>query len=368
VLEPLEPWEPRPVPRVRIPGMDGAVVSFDATANADAIARGIDAVGVKVAIATPERSQVLHRLPVEEGFPERLAGFLGLAASHLGETESVEAFVDSESGITLSVEDSTDCTVLLRITVTREDGLDEPGSALKQLIDTSRAALITAREEAFAFADRQWSEDLPFHPPMDGLPLDLLSSPSQKRLTGVYLSGSRMVGDDDMVLVSHYVRLTTGAQGDVETALIAAHLPFCEAAAHGVYEDREPWVLITQLLPAEADTGIAQPWDPTTIARDDLHAALANAATDRILGEGVATRDLLLSRLTSEDVPFSLLEDWETGELALASLATVASIPVKELAVGMLTGCAYPDVEHDCSRDVFDCAFSRWQEQALGRW
>jgi len=348
--------------------MDGSVVAFDAAANADSVARGIDAVGVNVSLATPERSQVLYRLPVQEGFPERLAEFLGQSASHLGSAESVEAFVDSESGITLSVENSTDFTVLLRITVANEDDSAESDSPLEHLVDTSRAALITSREEAFAFADRQWTEDLPFHPPMDGLPLDLLSSPSQKRLTGVYLSGTRMVGEDDMVLVSHYVRLTTGAQGDVETALIANHLPFCEAAVHGVYEDREPWVLITQLLPADADTGIAQPWDPTTIARDDLHAALANAATARILGEGVATRDLILSRLTSEDVPLSLLEDWETGELALASLATVANIPVKELAVGMLTGCAYPDVEHDCSRDVFDCAFSRWQEQALGRW
>jgi len=348
--------------------MDGAVVSFHAAAKAHSTARGIDAVGVNVSLATPERSQVLYRLSVEEGFPERLAGFLGRAASHLGSAHNVEAFVDSESGITLSVEASTDFTVLLRITVTNEDASAESGSPLEHLVDTSRAALLTAREEAFAFAHRQWTEDLPFNPPMDGLPLDLLSSPSQKRLTGVYLSGMRMIGEDDMVLVSHYLRLTTGAQGDVETPLIAAHLPFCEAAVHGVYEDREPWVLITQLLPAEVDTGIARPWDPTTIARDDLHAALANAATDQILGEGVATRDLLLSRLTSEDVPLSLLEDWGTGELALASLATVANIPTKELAVGMLTGCAYPDVEHDCSRDVFDCAFSRWQEQAVGRW
>ena len=367
MLEPPEPWEPRPVPRVRLPGLDGSVIAFEAAANADSIARGIDAVGVNVSVATPERSRVLYRLAVQEGFPERLAEFLGLAASHVGSAENVEAFVDSESGITLSVEASTDFTVLLRITVTSKDDLAESGSLFEHLVDTSRAALITAREEAFAFAHRQWTEDLPFHAPMDGLPLDLLSSPSQKRLTGVYLSGTRMVGEDNMVLVSHYVRLTTGAQGDVETALIVAHLPFCEAAIHGVYEDREPWVLITQLLPTEAETSIAQPWDPTTIARDDLHAALANAATDRILGEGVATRDLLLSRLTSEDVPLSLLEDWETGELALASLATVANISTEELAVGMLTGCAYPDVNHDCSRDVFDCAFSRWQEQAVGR-
>jgi len=345
--------------------MDGSVIAFEAAANADSIARGIDAVGVNVSVATPERSQVLFRLPVEEGFPERLAKFLGPAASHVGNAESVEAFVDSESGITLSVEDSTDFTVLLRITVTSEYGSDESGSPFEHLVDTSRAALITAREEAFAFAYRQWTEDLPYHPPMDGLPLDLLSGASQKRLTGIYLSGTRMVGEDDMVLVSHYVRLTKGAQGDVETALIAAHLPFCEAAIHGVYENREPWVLITQLLPVDVDTGIAQPWDPTTIARDDLHAALANAAADRILGEGVATRDLLLSRLTSDYVPFSLLEDWETGELALASLATVANISTQELAVGMLTGCAYSGVKHDCSRDVFDCAFQRWQKQAL---
>ena len=92
MLEPPEPWEPRPVPRVRIPGLDGAVVSFDAAANADAIARGIDAVGVNVSIGTPEWSQVLNRLHVQEGFPERLAEFLGLAASHLGSAESVEAW------------------------------------------------------------------------------------------------------------------------------------------------------------------------------------------------------------------------------------------------------------------------------------
>ena len=144
MLEPPEPWESRPVPRVRIPGMDGAVIAFDAAANADSIARGIDAVGVNVSLATPGRSQVLYRLPVEEGFPERLAGFLGRAASHLGSAASVEAFVDSESGITLSVEDSTDFTVLLRITVTSEDGSEESGSFLEHLVDRSRAALIEA--------------------------------------------------------------------------------------------------------------------------------------------------------------------------------------------------------------------------------
>ena len=93
-----------------------------------------------------------------------------------------------------------------------------------------------------------------------------------------------------------------------------------------------------------------------------MHAALAYAATDAILGEGIATRDTLLQELAGQDVPMSLLSDWETGDLALASIARVANIPVKQLAVGRLTGCAYPDVEHDCPKDVFDCAFSRWQE------
>ena len=56
------------------------------------------------------------------------------------------------------------------------------------------------------------------------------------------------------------------------------------------------------------------------------------------------------------------MADWETGDLALAAIARVANIPLKQLAVGRLTGCAFPDLEHDCPKDVFDCAFSRWQE------
>jgi len=362
MLAPPEPWEPRPVPRVRIPGFDGTVVVFEAAANGDSAVEARNAIGVNVSVVTPEHAQTWFRRPVSDGFPERLATFLRAAASHLGDPGGVQQFIDAAGRIAVSVEQSNDFGVVLRFTITSGNDTDQPDEASLFFIPTSRAALITCAEEAEAFQDRRESEEFPFRAPKTGLPLDLLSTPSEKRLTGIYRSGMRMTGDGEFLFISHYVRLTEGAQGDVETSLIASHLPFCEVAVHGVYATRNPWVLITQLIPIHAQTDIAQHWDPITIARDDLHAALAYAATDAILGEGIATRDTLLQELAGQDVPMSLLSDWETGDLALASIARVANIPVKQLAVGRLTGCAYPDVEHDCPKDVFDCAFSRWQE------
>lgn len=362
MLAPPEPWEPRPVPRVRIPGFDGSVVVFEAAANGEGAAAGHNAIGVNVLVATPERAQTWFRLPVSNGFPERLATFLSETASHLGAPGSVQQFVDADARIAASVEQSNDFTVVLRFTITSGNDTDQPDETSLFFIPTSRAALITCAEEAEAFKERRESEEFPFRAPKTGLPLDLLSTPSEKRLTGIYRSGVRLTGDEEFLFVSHYVRLTEGAQGDVEASLIASRLPFCEVALYGVYSTRNPWVLITQLIPIHAQTDIAKHWDPIDIARDDLHAALDYAATDAILGEGIATRDTLLQELTRHDIPMSLVADWETGDLALASIARVANIPLKQIAVGRLTGCAFPDVEHDCPKDVFDCAFSRWQE------
>jgi hypothetical protein len=347
---------------VRIPGYDGSTIRFTAVADPDGVAAEQQAMGVTLTLANPHTQQTFDRLPVNPEFPARLAAFLKQSAAHTGSPSDVPAFEDENAGIKIMVQDSTDFTATLVLTLTREPTAGDPRVTVDWVVPTGRSSLLTAAEEVPSFADRRQAVNFSLRRPQVGVPFDLLRVPGQRRLTGVYDSGIGLVGDDDIVLISHHVRLTRDAQGDLETSLIASHLPFCEIAIHGVDEDRHPWALLTQLLPMNTQTDIAAPWDPIIVAREELIAALKHAGTDEILGEVVATRDHLINEITNKGVPADNIDSWEVSDLARACIADIANIPLPDLVAGHLTRCAYPNLEHDCPGDVFACAFDQWQQ------
>jgi len=99
------------------------------------------------------------------------------------------------------------------------------------------------------------------------------------------------------------------------------------------------------------------------VVRHELHVAADHVAGAVSHGQAVATPALLVYRLTDGGTPEGLLDDRDLSGLARASIADVAGIPILGLAIGHLTGCAFPDSEHDCPKGAFQGAYTRWQER-----
>lgn len=358
-MAPPMPWECPPPPSVRIPGIGGAALILSATPSPAAMAAGLSPMGVDIRLVTPTYEAVYRRRPVQPGFCQRLQRFLWSAASEFT-PQHLSPFEDDQAGLSIRVLASTDFVITFEVEVVAHE--NENGDEIDGVnFETSRAAVITASEQVEGLANRE-DEGILGGWPEPQLPLDLFFTPEGKRLTGIYRLGQGAHFTSEPIAVSHHIRFDEQAQGDVETSLLTSHLPFCSVAAHGVDERRWPWAIVTQILPLYADTEIAAPWDPVEVAREEINSAILHLENADILGESIANRPQLVMLFKSRGVDGSLLDDWTIPELSLAGIAELANAPLPQLAAGRLTGCAFPDIPHDCPKDVFDCAFSRWQE------
>lgn len=347
-------------PSVRVPGLGGAAVVLSTVATPEGLERGLSGMGVDVQLMTPTYSANYGRRPVEANFIERLSQFLWAAASDVQPAVTVEPFSDDEARLSLRVLDSTDFLITLEVEIVAGDKDDtEDVDGLN--FETSRAALITAAEDVSALAQRDLKRDA--MPPRSArLPLDLIDAAEEKRLTGIYRIGGRLGDSDNAIGVVHYLRLGELSEAEIETSCLTSLLPFCTVAAHGVDAQRWPWVVVVQVLPIRAFTSLQAPWNAVTVAREEIRRAISRLGTIKVLGEYVATREKLIDLIRERGVDRSLIDDWTVEDLLLLGVSELANIPIAELAKGRLTGCAFPDIPHDCPRDVFDCAFGRWQE------
>ena len=347
-------------PSVRVPGLGGAAVVLSTVATPEGLERGLSGMGVDVQLMTPTYSANYGRRPVEANFIERLSQFLWAAASDVQPAVTVEPFSDDEARLSLRVLDSTDFLITLEVEIVAGDKDDtEDVDGLN--FETSRAALITAAEDVSALAQRDLKRDA--MPPRSArLPLDLIDAAEEKRLTGIYRIGGRLGDSDNAIGVVHYLRLGELSEAEIETSCLTSLLPFCTVAAHGVDAQRWPWVVVVQVLPIRAFTSLQAPWNAVTVAREEIRRAISRLGTIKVLGEYVATREKLIDLIRERGVDRSLIDDWTVEDLLLLGVSELANIPIAELAKGRLTGCAFPDIPHDCPKDVFDCAFGRWQE------
>lgn len=353
-------WEYEPQPTMRIPAIGGASLTVSTAVSTEAMSRGLGAVGVDVELMTPTYRAVHGRRPVTEDFAQRLGDFLWSVASEFNPEDSVDAFDDPEAGLTIQVVDSTTFTVTLTVEVVADDsnGTDDIDGLT---FETSRAVLITAADEARRLArTADWAPEVAITEP--DLPLGLFYDPTGHRLTGLYRTGMGVGGGADVVAAFHFLGLPDEAHGEVETSLLVAHLPFCSVAAHGVDERRRPWIIVAQIVPVGARSTLGKPWSAVQVARDELHRAIRQMADVTISGESIATHTDLLNLIEAKGVDRQLIADLSVEDLVLTGVAELANVPLPLLAVGRLTGCAFPDVDHDCPKDVFDCAFNRWQE------
>lgn len=352
-------WEFVAPPTLRIPGIGGAAVTLVATPSPASMDAGLGVMGIDIRLMTPSYGATYARRPVEEGFTHSLRDFLWSAASDFT-PERLDPFEDQLAGLSIRVLASTDFTVTLELEVIAHES--EHGDEVDGInFETSRACLITAAEQVERLAARPNPEDSGgVTEPL--LPLDLFYAPEGQRLTGIYRTGRGVGGTTDTVCVTHFLTYSDEAQGDIETSFLTSLLPFCSVAAHGLDQHRRPWVIVAQVLPIDASTAIGAPWDAVQVAREEINRAAQHLVDAAIHGESVATQPQLVNLFQSRGVERSLVVDWTVEELALAGIAELANAPLPRIASGRLTGCAFPDVDHDCPKDVFDCAFGRWQE------
>lgn len=342
--------------------MGGAVLVLSTSYSPASLDAGLGMMGLDIRLASPNYDADYRRRPVADGFCENLARFLWLAASAFDPQDLF--FHDEQAGLTLSVLDAADFTVTLQVEVVALEGeQDDDIDGLN--FETARAVLVSASEQARGLASRGEVASAEWTAPR--LPLELFPVPGASRLTGIYRLRGVHNDASEALIVSHLIGLGRDAVGEVETSAIASFLPFSCVAAHGVDAVGDAWALVTQVLPLSAETALAAPWDAEAVAREEVRVALMSLGSGEILSESTANTRQQIALLNARGVDYALLADWSSEELALAGIAELTNVPLTEVAVGRVTGCVLPDVAHDCPRDVYDCAFGRWQDLNFSR-
>ena len=357
-------WECDPPPSARIPGLAGASVVLTAVTCPAGLASGLGATGLDFRLNDPDIQETYRRRSVDGTLLERMAEFLQHAAADMSPEASVEPLSDESSGLDMAVVGSSDFNVVLSVTVDL-DPADAEGEVRGIEFETARSALITAAWDVRALGQRADATLFTLDDTNPGLLVDLMEVGHEDRLTGIYLTGNEVYAAEKQLFVAHFISFHEDAIGELEVSSLAAHMPFCPIAAHGVDKRRTPWAMVPQILPMEAWTSTAAPWNPLQIAREELHGALGHAADHSILSEVAATRGQLIDVLEQRGVARFLIEDWDINDLVQLGVAELTNASLQQIAIGQSTGCAFPDLEHDCPKSVFSCVFTRWQELHL---
>ena len=180
------------------------------------------------------------------------------------------------------------------------------------------------------------------------------------RLTGIWQWP--WPGDDDaddlMVLLSK-VSLGDGQDGALESDFLSSHTAWAFGGIHGVGPDGSPWLVLAQIAPAVAGALVSSP-SPWWALADGLDRALRfNAEAD--LGTRIGmNRDDLVRVYGEAGVAPERLTDWTVPDLVSGLLAECAYVPLPQVVAGAVTGCALPDIDHDCQHDVFRDVFAAW--------
>lgn len=184
------------------------------------------------------------------------------------------------------------------------------------------------------------------------------------RLTGVWLWPWPGGDSGEWVALVSHVRLGSGQDGGLESDFLCSHLPWAFGGFHGVGPGGDPWLVVIQAAPARAARELAgseNRWWPMV---DGLDRALRWSGEADVASDLGLTRDGLVSIYVDTGIDRTTVDDWPVADLLAGLLAECAYVPLARIVTGRLTGCAFPDVEHDCEHDVFRDVFAAW---ALGR-
>jgi hypothetical protein len=183
------------------------------------------------------------------------------------------------------------------------------------------------------------------------------------RMTGIWDAAVDTEGDDLCVCITKIV-LGPGQDGVVESGFLGAHLPYHFGGFHGVGPDGSPWTVVAQVAPVSAAerVGAASPYWPMV---DGLDRALQFNPETWIEASIEMDAARLRYMYDLQDVPTELVADWEVGELVRGLLAECCNVPLKEIAAGRITQCAFPERPHECQHDVFSDVFALWATMAL---
>lgn len=180
------------------------------------------------------------------------------------------------------------------------------------------------------------------------------------RMTGLWVAGGAAgVAGADVVVSGHLVALAEDQDPVVEASFLGAHLPFHFGGFHGLGPSGSPWVLMLQAADMRAAevAGAVDPWWPLV---DGMSRALQfNGEAQVLEAQFWSVEDL---RLLYGDLDIA---DWTAGEVLQGLLAQCCNVPLSQIVAGRTVQCAFPEVQHDCQRDVFHDVFSMWTTSAL---
>lgn len=164
---------------------------------------------------------------------------------------------------------------------------------------------------------------------------------------------------DTSAAVAQLIALGDGQDADVEADFLAAHLPLGLARLQGSDPQGVGWVLLLQAGSARAASmfGTGNPYWPMTDAMD---RALQYNTEARVIHERGWQREDLLQVYGRAGVEPQALTDWTVADLALGLVAECCYVPLTQIAAGRASGCAFPNLDHDCTHEVFSDVFAMW--------
>ena len=189
--------------------------------------------------------------------------------------------------------------------------------------------------------------------------------PSESRMTKIW--SDPWIDDPQAghIAIGHFIELPNAQDEGVEGDFLKSHMPFQCGGFGGVHADGNPWLFVLQHGHPSASTLVADDSDPFWAMRDSLDRALSFNSGARMTQELRWTRADLIQVYADRGVQPDVVRSWPAAALLRGLLAECCYVPLRDVADGYATGCAFPGVEHACEADVFTDVFVRWAAQQI---
>ncbi len=172
----------------------------------------------------------------------------------------------------------------------------------------------------------------------------------------------QVIGD---AVVAQLIALGEGQDASVEADFLAAHLPFYHCCLQGSDPRGLPWVLLLQVAPSSAAglLGTNNAYWPMAEAVD---RALIYNDDAVVVHERGWQREQLIEIYGRAGVDPAVLADWTVSDLALGLVGDCCYVPLPQIVAGRTDGCAFPNLDHECTHEVFTDVFSMWTKAHSG--
>lgn len=189
---------------------------------------------------------------------------------------------------------------------------------------------------------------------------DILEFPESSRLTGIWDNRSADAPVGGEIASGHFIRLPDDQHVELEGDFLTAHMPFWVAGFGGVFPDGRPWLFVLQTAPADAAATLMGSDDPFWVLRDSLFRALRFNDGAAVTEEFLWTHDDLLQVYRWIGVPDGAVEHWPVIDLLRGLMTECCYASLSDVVDGYAIGCAFPGIEHDCTRNALTDVFARW--------